>query len=114
MFEKYNLEYKNKLFQAILKTPVPLETLITPLSSELFINPIISSISLLSQILGLNIDIMVSEVMLGILLHLSQSEAGIKFDEFLAVEINSHLEKFDLDKHFRYLVYLFSIIVISN
>ena len=57
---------------------------------------------------------MVFEVMLGILLYLSQFEARIKFDDLLAGEINSHLEKFDLDKHFRYQVYLFAIIVISN
>ena len=45
VFRKANLEYKNKLFHTIFKTPVPLETLITPLSSELFINPVISTIS---------------------------------------------------------------------
>ena len=114
MFGKANLESKNKLLQTILKTLVPVETLFTPLSYELFINPVISCISLLSQILGLDSDIMVSEVMLGILLHLSQYEVGIKFDEFLDGEINSQLDKFDLDKHFRYRVYLFSIIVSSN
>ena len=70
--------------------------------------------SLLIQILGLNSNIMVSEVMLGILLYLSQFEAAIKFYDFLAEEINSQLEKFHLDKHFRYQVYLFSIIVSSN
>ena len=114
MFGKSDLESKNKLFQTILNTPVSSDTLITPLYSKLFINPIVSTISLLIQILGLDSDSMVSEVMLGILLHLSQSGAGIKFDEFLAGEINSHLEKFDLDKHFSYKVYLFSIIVSSN
>ena len=98
----------------MLNTPVPSETLITPLSSELFINHVVASISLLSQILFLDSDIMVSEVMVGILLHLSKSEAGIKFDEFLVGEINSHLEKFHLDKIFRYQAYLFSIIVSSN
>ena len=84
MFGKADLESKNKLFQTILKTLVPSKTLITPLSSELFINHVISAISLLSQILGLDSDIMVSNVMLGILLYLSQYEARIKFDEFLA------------------------------
>ena len=66
------------------------------------------------QILGLDSDSMVSEVMLGILLYLSQYASGIKFDDFLVGEINSKLEKFDLDKHFRYQVYLFSIIVSFN
>ena len=80
----------------------------------MFIKYVVSSISLLSKILGLDSDIMVSEVMLGILLNLSQSEEGIKFDEFLAREINYQLEKFHLDKHFIYQVYLFSIIVSSN
>ena len=65
----------------------------------------VSAISLLSQILSLNSDSMVSEVMLGILLYLSQSTSGIKFDDFLAEEINSQLEKFDLDKNFRYQMY---------
>ena len=66
-----------------------IKTLVTPLSSELFINPVVSAISLLSQILGLYSNIMVFEVMLGILLYLSQYEVGINFDEFLAREINS-------------------------
>ena len=114
MFGKSDLESKNNLFQTSLKTPIPAETLITPLSSELFIKPIVSSIYLLSQILGLDSDIMVFEVVLGILLHLSQSEVGIKFDDFFTKEINSQLEKFHLDKHFRYQVHLFSIIVSSN
>ena len=114
MLGKSDLESKNKLFQTIFNTPVPSDTLITPLPSELFINPIVLAIYLLSQILGLDSDIMVSEVMLGILLYQSQFEAGIKFDDFLAGEINFQLEKFDLDKHFRYQVYLFSIIVSSN
>ena len=64
MFGKDDLESKNKLFQTILNTPVPLDTLITPLSSELFINPVISAISLLSQILGIDSDSMVPEVIL--------------------------------------------------
>ena len=102
MFGKADLESKNKLFQTILNTPVPSESLITPLSSKLFIKHVVSTISLLSQILGIDNDIMVFEVMLGILLHLSQSEARIKFDDFLVGEINSQLEKFDLDKHFGY------------
>ena len=102
MFGKVYLESNNKLFRTILKTLVPSETLITPLSSELFINPVISSFSLLTQILGLDSNSMVSKVILGILLYLSQYEAGIKFDDFLAGEINSQLEKFDLDKNFRY------------
>ena len=114
MFRKSNLQYKNKLFQIILNTPVLSETLITPLSFKLFLNPVVSAISLLSQILGLDRNIMVSKVMLGILLHPIQYEAGIKFDEFFPEEINSHLENFDLDKHFSYQVYLFSIIVSSN
>ena len=97
-----------------MNTPVPSETLITPLSSKLFINLVISTISLLSQSLGLDSDGMVSKVILGILLHLSQYEVGIKFNESLAGEINSHLEKFYFNKHFRYQVYLFSIIVDSN
>ena len=102
VFGKSNLESKNKLFQTILKTPVPSKTLFTPLSSEMFIKPVVSTISLLSQIPGLDSDIMVSEVMLGILLYLSQSEERIKFDELLDGEINSQLGKFHLDKHFRY------------
>ena len=102
MFKKAELESKNKLFQTILNTPVPSETLITPLSFEMFINLVVSTISLLIQILGLDSDSMVSEVMIGILLYLSQSKEKIKFDDFLVGEINSHLEKFDLDKHFRY------------
>ena len=114
MFWKADLESKNKLFQTILNTPAPSDTLITPFSSKLFINPIVSTISLLIQILGLDSNIMVYEVMLGIHLYLSQYEAGIKFDEFLAREINYHLGNFDLDNHFRYQVYLFSIIVNSN
>ena len=114
MFNKANIESKNKLFHAILNTPVASETLITPLSSKLFIKPVVSTISLLSQILGLDSDNMVSEVVLGILLYLSQYKVGIKFDDFLAGEINSYLEKFDLDKHFRYQVYLFFIMVSSN
>ena len=114
MFGKADIESKNKLFQTILKTTVPLDTLINPLSFEMFINPTVSSMSFLSQILGLNSDSMVSKVILGILLYLSQSASGIKFNEFLDGEINSQLEKFDLDKHFRYQVYLFSIIVSSN
>ena len=114
MFRKDDLESKNKLFHTILKNPVPLESLITPLSSELFINPVVSTISLLSKILGLDSDIMVSEVMLGILLYLSHFEAGVKLNEFLDEVMNSHLEKFHLDKHFRYQVYLFSIIASSN
>ena len=85
VFRKADLESKNKLFQTILNTPVPSDTLITPLSSQLFINPVVSSISLLSQILGLDSDNMVSEVMLGILLYLSQSASGINFDEFLVI-----------------------------
>ena len=68
----------------------------------------------MSQILGIDSDIMVFEVMLGILLYPSQSKVGIKFDELLVEEINSHLDKFHLDKHFRYRVYLFSNIVNSN
>ena len=84
VFRKADLESKNKLFQTILNYPNPLETLITPLSSKLFINPAISAISL-----GHDSDSMVSKVMLGILFYLSQYEAGIKFDDFLAGEINS-------------------------
>ena len=114
MFGNVDLESNNKLFQTILKTPVPIETIITPLSYELFIKPVIVAIYLLSEIVGLDSDIMVSEVMLCILLYLSQSEARINFNEFLAREINSHLEKFHLGKHFRYQVYLFSIILCSN
>ena len=83
-----------------MNTPVPSETLVTPLSSELFINSVVSTISLLIQILGLDSDIMVFEVMLAILLHLIQYERGIKFDEFLDEEMNSQIENFYLDKHF--------------
>ena len=114
MFGKVDLESKNKMFQAIFKSPVPSKTLITPLSSKLFINPVVSDISLLSQILALDSDSTVSKVMLGVLLFSSQSTSGIKFNDFLSKEINSQLEKFDLNKHFRYQVYLFSIIVDSN
>ena len=97
-----------------MNSPVPSETLITLLSYELFIKPVVSAISLLSQILGLDSNIIVFEVMLGILLYSSQSKVGIKFDEFLVGEINSQLEKFHLDNHSRYQVYLFAIIVSSN
>ena len=98
VFKKTDPESKYKLFQIILNTPVPSETLITPLSSKFFINPVSSAFSHLIQILGLDSNIMVSEVMIGVLLYLSQYASGIKFDDFLAEEIHSQLEKFDLDK----------------
>ena len=65
-------------------------------------NPVVSAISHFIQILGLDSDSMVFEVMLGILPYMSQYTSGIKFNDFLAGEINSQLERFDLDKHFRY------------
>lgn len=70
--------------------------------------------SLLSQILGLDDYSKVTEVMLGVFLYLSRCEVGIKFDEFLAGEINSQLVNFHLVKHLRYQVYLFTLIVFSN
>ena len=114
VFRKEDLESNDKFFQAILKTSASSKTLTTPIPSKLFINPIRSVVSLSIQILYLDNDSMVTEVMLGTFLYLSQFEAVIKFEKFLARGINSQLGKFHLDKHFKYQVYVFSIIVSSN
>jgi len=66
-----------------MKVPVSVETLTIPIPSELFFDPIRSSVSLLSQILGLNNDSKVTKVMLGIFIYSSHSEESVKFDEFL-------------------------------
>jgi len=97
-----------------MKIPVSIETLTIPIPSELFIDPICSSVSLLRQILGLEDDGQVTDVMLGVFLYLSQSKTSLKFVEFLAGEINSQLVNFDLVGHYRYQAYLFSMIIYSN
>jgi len=88
VFRQTDLEVKNQLHQIVMKVSVSIETLTIPIPSQLFIDHIHSSISLLSHILGLNDDGRVTEVMLGILLYLV--------------------------RHFKYQAYMFSLIICSN
>ncbi len=73
IYEKATPEAKNELYHHIMNTPVIHESLVVPFQSELCIPTIHSSVTLLSQILGLDDDRSVIEVMLGFFIYLSQS-----------------------------------------
>ena len=76
-----------------------------PYVISLFIETIQAIFTLLSQILGLDIDKLVIEVMVGTICLVSQStkEFSLNFDHFLVYEICYHLEHFHTEgKAFNY------------
>ena len=83
---------------------------------SLFIETIQVVFSLLSQILVLDSDKLVTEVMVGAVCLVSQSkkEFSMNFDQFLVEKISSHLENFHIEgKVFNYHT-LFLLMVITE
>ena len=115
VFEQATSEVKDKLYKHILTTPISHEVLAIPFQSDLCIPVIRSSVTPLSQILGSDDDSQIPQVMLGFFIYLSQSGTkAINFDEFLAEEISSQLANFHKVAHFRFQVYLCSMIISAN
>ena len=77
----------------MLKPNLSPSNYVFPYDISLFIEPIHVAFSLLSQILGLDNDMLVIEVMIGTLCLVSQSKQDIclNFDEFLVEKIHCQL-----------------------
>ena len=86
------------------KPDVSIKGLAFPFENSIFQDPLQSSFSLMSQVLGLDDNSLVSEVMIGCLLEESQSKSPkcLNFDEFLAEKIHSQLENFHLENTFKF------------
>ena len=88
-----------------------------PYDISLFIEPIQVVFSLLSQILGLDSDRLVTKVLIGTLYLVSQSknEVCLNYDEFLVEKITSQLDNFHSSgKIFRYQTLLMMIVINRN
>lgn len=88
-----------------------------PYDISLFTEPIQAIFSLMSQILGLDSDKLVTKVMVGTLCLVSQSKEQLflNYDEFLVERITSQLENFHSSgKSFRYQTLLILIVINSN
>ena len=87
-----------------------------PCQISVFQHPIHFLLSLFCQVLGLDDDSLVSEVMIGYLVHASHSKnsKSLNLDEFLDEKIHSQLEKFHLEQNFIYQTLLLKMIVHEN
>ena len=87
------------MYQKILLKLV--ENLTVPFSSELCLPFIVSTVTLLSQILGSDTVSEVNEAMLGIFLYLDRpGTLPLRFEEYLAKEIYFQLSNFAKIYHF--------------
>ena len=86
------------------KPDVSIQGITFPCKNSIFQDPLQSLFSLMNQILGLDDDRLVFEVMAWCLLEVSQSKSSkcINFDEFLAEKIHFQLEKFHLERTFKF------------
>jgi len=83
----------------------------------MFLDPVQSLFSLLSQILGLDYDALVTKVMLGILLFFFDPESSLgafRFDDFMAQAMHIQLANFNQIKRFRHQNYLLKMILVLN
>ena len=105
-------------FMAKLLKPKVNQTHATfPYDLSLFLEPIQAIFSLMSHILGLDSDQLVTKVMVGTLYFVSQSKEQhcFNYDEFLIGRISSQLENFHSSrKVFRYQTLLMSIVINRN
>lgn len=88
-----------------------------PYDISLFIKTIQAVFALLSQILRLDSDKLVTKVMVGVVCLVSQSkkEFALNFDQFLVEKISSQLENFHTKgKVFNYQALLFIMVITEN
>ena len=87
-----------------------------PYDLSLFIEPIQAVFSLLSQIIGLDSEKLVTEVMVGSLCLVSQSMENfcLKYDDFLVERISSQVENFHSSGKIFIYQTLLMLIVINN
>jgi hypothetical protein len=112
IYKKASTEDKEQVYQKLLQTPLTVENPSPPFPSELCLPAIRAAVTLLSQILGLDVNSEVTETMMGFFLYLDRpGTAPLRFDDYLIKEISFQLANFSKIYHFRYQAYLYALVI---